>query len=145
MEDGSQEGGANISFPFTDSAVVTSVLLSDDLVLDELPNTPGGRCSTRWLLRGLMAAWSSVLLLRMILSRCPVPMVEDSEQIVEVEVLENQFQVIKNSTNEILNEVNYEMETVILTLSYDVLDKNSLASGQPVNIEVRLEREDEVF
>ena len=74
-----------------------------------------------------------------------VPMVEDSEQIVEVEVLENQFQVIKNSTNEILNEVNYEMETVILTLSYDVLDKNSLASGQPVNIEVRLEREDEVF
>ena len=43
VEDGSQEGGANISFPFTDSAVGTSFLLSDDLVLDELLNTPGGK------------------------------------------------------------------------------------------------------
>ena len=74
-----------------------------------------------------------------------VPMVEDSEQIAEVEVLENQFKVIKNSTNEIQIEVNYEMETVIQTPRYDVLDKDSLASGQPVNIEFKLEREDEVF
>ena len=44
-------------------------------------------------------------------------MVEDSEKIVEVEVLENQFQVIKNSMNGIQNKVNYEMETVIQTLS----------------------------
>ena len=46
-----------------------------------------------------------------------LPMVKDSEQIAEVEVLENQFQVIKNSMNGIQNKVNYEMETVIQTLS----------------------------
>ena len=31
-----------------------------------------------------------------------------------------------------------------IELAYDVLDKDSLASGQSVNIEVKLEREDEV-
>ena len=114
-EVGSQEGGANISFPFTDSAVGTSVRLSDDLVLDELPNTPGGKVLNTVATDG--PDGSMVLSAAAEEDTQQLPMVKDSEQIAEVEVLENQFQVIKNSMNGIQNKVNYEMETVIQTLS----------------------------
>ena len=104
----------------------TSFLLSDDLVLDELPNTPGGKVLNMVATEG--PDGSIVLSAAAEDDTQQVPMVEDSEQIAEVEVLENQFEVIKNSTNEIQNEVKYEMETAIQTLSYDVLDEDSFAS-----------------
>ena len=104
-----------ISFPFNESAMGTSFLLSDDLVLDELLNTPGGKVLNMVATEG--PDGSMVLSAAAEEDTEQVLMVEDCEPIAEVEVLENQFQVIKNSMNGIQNKVNYEMETVIQTLS----------------------------
>ena len=54
--------------------------------------------------------------------------------------------------NKLLNMTEFQMADVArfcnrypnIELAYDVLDKEGLQSGKPVNIEVKLEREDEV-
>ena len=119
------DGGANISFPFNDSSVETSFLLSDNLVLDQLLNSSGGRVLNMVATEGPDGRMTLV-------THSEVGDGEDDDvQDAEVEVMENELKVIKKSMDEIQTEVDTNLAKIASPTKEDEMEVVTEAeSGQ---------------
>ena len=125
VEDGSMDGGANISFPFNDSSVETSFLLSDNLVLDQLLNSSGGR------VLNMVATEGPDGRMTLVTHSEGGDGEDDDVQDAEVEVMENELKVIKKSMDEIQTEVDTNLAKIASPSKEDEMEVVTEAeSGQ---------------
>jgi len=106
VEDGNLDSGANISFPFSDSAVETNFLFSDTLVLDQLLNSSGGKIVNLVATEGPDGS--------MTLSATDMGDGGDinDEHSDEVKGIENEFEKIKKSIHDIHSQVDSDINNV---------------------------------